>query len=181
MFATVDEWAEQRGADPEDVRDAIRKGALQPSFFKGVVRLSHTDPWPADGEGEPPLPCEAVIALRRYIAKWGADAAVRQLSGAPTRMRSLAVGTRRAVLERDGRVCQYCHTRIGPRTAFHIDHVVPVALGGNSELENLVICCVPCNYQKGTRPGSLCTYCGAFTWEGREHDHDHKVRFPYYP
>lgn len=67
------------------------------------------------------------------------------------------------VVERDGAYCRYCGD--GPfepyysydwkfRLAFYmggaeIDHIVPVALGGTNEPDNLVVCCTRCNASKG--------------------------------
>jgi 5-methylcytosine-specific restriction endonuclease McrA len=65
----------------------------------------------------------------------------------------------------------------------HVDHVIPVSLGGTNEPWNLVAACVPCNLGKAnyapaaglvrrvrqewvnyssprTRPVILCTHCG---------------------
>jgi hypothetical protein len=50
--------------------------------------------------------------------------------------RPLAAHTRRAVVERDGMVCQLCGHDI-PEGDLHIDHIYPVARGGGNELDNL--------------------------------------------
>lgn len=52
---------------------------------------------------------------------------------------------RQEVFERDGYRCVYC----GEATeAPHCDHVVPLAKGGVSVLENLATACAPCNISK---------------------------------
>lgn len=48
------------------------------------------------------------------------------------------------VLRRDGYACHYCHCKDIPLT---VDHVVPQALGGRDEAENLVACCMECQRQ----------------------------------
>jgi hypothetical protein len=48
------------------------------------------------------------------------------------------------VLERDG-VCVYC----GEEAFLNIDHVIPVAIGGSNDIDNLVACCESCNQVKG--------------------------------
>ena len=54
--------------------------------------------------------------------------------------------SRRAVLFRDGRRCQYCG-----RDADSIDHVVPRSRGGQHTWENVVAACRRCNLAKGSR------------------------------
>lgn len=61
--------------------------------------------------------------------------------------------SRRALLERDGQMCQYCG-RPGKRTELTVDHVVPRSQGGAHSWENVVLACVACNLRKGNRtPG----------------------------
>ena len=52
--------------------------------------------------------------------------------------------SRRAVLFRDGRRCQYCG-----RDADSIDHVVPRSRGGAHAWDNVVAACRRCNLAKG--------------------------------
>ncbi len=54
--------------------------------------------------------------------------------------------SRRAVLFRDGRRCQYCG-----RDADSIDHVVPRSRGGQHSWDNVVAACRRCNLSKGSR------------------------------
>lgn len=64
--------------------------------------------------------------------------------------------TRFEVLRRDGFQCYYCHLQ-GPAdgSGLTIDHVVPVALGGDDSASNLVAACRDCNAGKtSTRPDS---------------------------
>jgi len=46
--------------------------------------------------------------------------------------------------------CVYCATRLDQHTAT-LDHVVPLAHGGQHEHGNLVVACGPCNRLKGDR------------------------------
>lgn len=55
---------------------------------------------------------------------------------------------RLAIFNRDGGMCRYCQSSGGP---FHIDHVVPWAIGGVSDMSNLVLACAPCNLRKGAK------------------------------
>jgi hypothetical protein len=55
------------------------------------------------------------------------------------------------VYERDGYKCHYCEKQLTRFTAT-LDHVRPVAEGGNNSLENLVTACLGCNSRKHKRP-----------------------------
>lgn len=52
------------------------------------------------------------------------------------------------VFKRDNFTCQYCG-RMSPDVILEIDHIVPVAEGGNNGLLNLVTSCRDCNRGKG--------------------------------
>lgn len=54
-----------------------------------------------------------------------------------------------SVLSRDGFTCRYCGAK-APDVPLHVDHVVPVALGGADAPENLVTACAPCNSGKAS-------------------------------
>lgn len=55
--------------------------------------------------------------------------------------------TRFEVLKRDGFKCFYCGT-VAAERKLHVDHVIPVKLGGSSDAANLVAACQPCNAGK---------------------------------
>lgn len=56
--------------------------------------------------------------------------------------------SRRAVLIRDQRRCQFTHC---DRTASTVDHVIPRSRGGEHVWTNVVAACGPCNTRKGSR------------------------------
>lgn len=59
----------------------------------------------------------------------------------------ISKSVRFSVLERDSFRCRYCGA--GPDNAeLHIDHVVPVSVGGGNDMENLVTACANCNLGK---------------------------------
>ena len=56
---------------------------------------------------------------------------------------------RKRVYERDKGICAYCKQYL-PFNDFCIDHVIPLARGGNNEEENLTVSCMRCNAKKHT-------------------------------
>ena len=65
----------------------------------------------------------------------------------------LSIKIIRKLLEQYKHKCYYCGTKIihTERNSYHIDHYVPVAKGGTSEISNLVISCPTCNMSKGAK------------------------------
>jgi HNH endonuclease len=57
---------------------------------------------------------------------------------------------RQKVYERDNYTCRYCNTTLTPYTAT-LDHLVPVAAGGDNGLDNLVTACLKCNSRKNSK------------------------------
>jgi hypothetical protein len=55
------------------------------------------------------------------------------------------------VYDRDGYRCRYCEKQLTRFTAT-LDHVTPVAEGGDNGIENLVTACLGCNSRKHKRP-----------------------------
>ena len=58
--------------------------------------------------------------------------------------------SRKNILMRDRYTCQYCHRTL-PSSELTLDHVIPRSRAGESNWENLVACCNPCNNSKGSR------------------------------
>lgn len=55
---------------------------------------------------------------------------------------------RAEVFARDNYTCQYCSAQ---GVELECDHVIPVASGGSSELDNLKTACKPCNRAKAAK------------------------------
>lgn len=66
------------------------------------------------------------------------------------RRRRFDLHTRLAVFRRDGYRCQHCG-HIGTWLTLEVDHIIPVALMGDDEFDNLQALCRPCNRRKGAR------------------------------
>jgi len=54
------------------------------------------------------------------------------------------------VFKRDGFKCQYCGV-VPTQEVLQVDHIVPVAEGGENDMDNLITSCQPCNIGKGAR------------------------------
>jgi 5-methylcytosine-specific restriction endonuclease McrA len=74
-----------------------------------------------------------------------AHAALRREQEAADRREPLPRDLRLAVWERDRGRCREC----GSGFDLQYDHVIPVALGGGSSVENLQLLCGDCNRAKG--------------------------------
>jgi hypothetical protein len=55
------------------------------------------------------------------------------------------------ILRRDNHACRYCGAK-APESILVVDHIVPVALGGETVPENLVTACQDCNQGKAGTP-----------------------------
>jgi hypothetical protein len=66
-------------------------------------------------------------------------------------VRNIPLGVRLKVLERDGFRCTFCgrSPATEQRIRLHVDHVIPFALGGRTEIGNLQTLCNECNWGKG--------------------------------
>lgn len=116
---------------------------------------------PGEGDGHRSAHCIAPGSERGYIlreigTREGRSPVRRRRGpspyGSPARRRDpISPATRARIMERDGFRCRRCGA--GPRDErLVVDHVVPVALGGSSDDENLQTLCDPCNIGKGARP-----------------------------
>lgn len=65
---------------------------------------------------------------------------------------SIPSSLRWQVIERAVNRCEYCGlSQEGQEAAFHVDHVHPESLGGQTESENLALACVSCSLRKAAR------------------------------
>ena len=59
-----------------------------------------------------------------------------------------------AILERDGTICSLCGNDLGDvfnGSETHVDHIVPVASGGTSDISNRRLLHAHCNLTRGKR------------------------------
>lgn len=67
-------------------------------------------------------------------------------------MNYISAALRQQVIQRAGGRCEYCRlSQEGQEATFHIDHVMPVAHGGKTHLDNLALACVSCSLRKAAR------------------------------
>jgi hypothetical protein len=63
---------------------------------------------------------------------------------------------RRLVIQRAVGRCEYCGlSQEAQEATFHIDHVIPVAAGGQTVEENLALACVSCSLRKAARQTAI--------------------------
>jgi hypothetical protein len=89
---------------------------------------------------------------------------------------------RRLVIERAVSRCEYCRlSQEGQEATFHVDHILPTAVGGKTIAENLALACVSCSLRKAARRNAIDPQTGSevplynprsddwrnhFKWEG---------------
>ena len=67
-------------------------------------------------------------------------------------MRYIPAALHKIVVERAHNHCEYCGlAQAGQAATFHIDHVVPMAVGGETILQNLALACVSCSLRKSAK------------------------------
>ena len=67
-----------------------------------------------------------------------------------TKRKAITKKVRFEVFKRDSFTCQYCG-QAAPDVVLHIDHIEPVAKGGDNEILNLITSCAGCNAGKSDR------------------------------
>lgn len=67
-----------------------------------------------------------------------------------TRRKNITKKTRFEVFKRDSFTCQYCGKQ-APEVVLQVDHIKPVAGGGDNDILNLVTSCIDCNLGKGAK------------------------------
>lgn len=58
--------------------------------------------------------------------------------------------SRVAVFTRDGGRCHVCGKKANPKK-WHLDHLIPLSLGGEHSYKNVAVSCPTCNLQRGNR------------------------------
>lgn len=76
------------------------------------------------------------------------------------------------IFKRDNYTCRYCGNKKAP---FHLDHVYPIAKGGETTEENLVTSCLRCNVKKHATVGMWPKPIGYFDTHPKEQNLSHVI------
>jgi 5-methylcytosine-specific restriction endonuclease McrA len=94
--------------------------------------------------------------LREYMAEWQRNNPERRRANQAKRRARLRGSDGAytpedvaALLSVQGGRCAYCRKSV--KRAFHVDHIMPLALGGSNVRANLQVLCASCNSKKGKR------------------------------
>lgn len=67
-------------------------------------------------------------------------------------MSYISTALRKLVIRRAGNRCEYCRlSQKGQEATFHLDHIYPFVLGGETIAENLALACVSCSLRKNAK------------------------------
>jgi hypothetical protein len=67
-----------------------------------------------------------------------------------TKRKAISKKIRFEIFKRDNFKCQYCGSS-APDVILHVDHIKPVARGGDNDITNYITACESCNMGKGAR------------------------------
>jgi hypothetical protein len=136
--------------------------ATQPTITNGLdaVRFMVVDPRAGTVLSVSDVKLEAIAMARRLLylttpaandARWQQAAFWPELPVEPVPQLRTISRRRRQVFERSGSRCHYCRAALALNGRWHIEHMVPKALGGDEGPGNLVAACAPCNLAKRDR------------------------------
>lgn len=135
----------QRKADRAENRDEINAKVRARRLVRRAEINARQRAWHARN------PDRVKAMYKRYYATNAADYKRRAME---RRARVAAVTVkpinRMDIYERDGGHCRNCNIELAPNN-WHLDHIVPIALGGPHEWGNLQALCAPCNLKKYTK------------------------------
>jgi hypothetical protein len=122
-----------RAANPERSREAKRRCYEKQRDYYRAKRKE----WLAEHANDP-----QVIERQRTRTR-NRRARLRNVAGRHT------ATDIQSLYEKQGGKCEMCKVKLGSK--FHVDHVMPVALGGSNGPENLQLLCARCNWRKSAK------------------------------
>ncbi|MCP4353686.1 MAG: HNH endonuclease [Desulfobacterales bacterium] len=75
--------------------------------------------------------------------------------------RKIPIAIRNQVAELAGHRCSYCRSPEWAGVPMVVDHIIPLAAGGSSDIENLCLSCYRCNEFKGARQEGIDPFTGS--------------------
>ncbi len=97
---------------------------------------------------------ETIVSKKRYYAahrdQW---ADYVQQYQAKKRNALVEKVSRAVVYERDGGRCHLCGKKVKPKR-WHLEHIIPLARGGEHSYRNVAVSCPKCNLSKHTKAGA---------------------------
>ena len=139
--------ARRRAANPEPHRASNRKYHVSHC----AARTAATAAWRAE---HPEYAADYLAAHREEYRAHCRNRRSRILGNGGTH----TAADVRAQYDRQRGRCYWCGEKVGRH--YHVDHVVPIALGGSNGPENLVVACPSCNLRKnGKHPMELGRLC----------------------
>lgn len=120
------------------------------------------------GEDNPVWKGGYAATKRRWIESGKANALLRKyrkenpdkireftIRRAGRKIGKLPYGTIPAIRQAQGNICAICGVCIAKKS--HVDHIMPLALGGRHEPGNIQLLCPPCNLRKSNKhPDAFC-------------------------
>lgn len=133
----------------QQFRDYTAQWPLLVSRFDGKQYWHHAGRTFSDSEGLSQEQVHALLVVRDQKNQRRVERAVTMVQQGqrpvePVRGH-ISDEVKRFVWQRDRGACRNC----GSQTELQFDHIIPVAMGGSSEPENLQLLCGPCNRMKG--------------------------------
>lgn len=126
---------------------AVRFMVIQPRAGR-VLAIADTKAEALAGARRVIRVCTADDEPRWVQPRLWSDAELAVVSDPPPRPVSRR---RREVFERSGGRCHYCRRSLELASDWHVEHQMPLALGGTDSPGNLVAACAPCNLAKNDR------------------------------
>jgi len=72
-----------------------------------------------------------------------------------TRLKTTEWQRLREIVLNDSPLCRICHEKGLTVAADHVDHIVPLSLGGNNDIKNLQPICRECHFDKTARENAF--------------------------
>lgn len=139
-------WLTERRLEPESQRDAIKLHAGYRASHARMAQGAQLEAQQRKEEDEMIARAEAIEAERRRNSKLAhARTVLAGNEGSAGRRQAIPREVRLAVFTRDEGRCVECDSNFD----IQYDHIIPVALGGASTVDNLQILCADCNRKKG--------------------------------